>query len=378
MHPNLDTIRAYFDGELASSKLDEVRRHLEVCPDCARQLAALRATSQHVTGRLNALSSQQPMQSPQRALSRFYNRQKEQPMKSIFRRPIWAAAVLVAILAVAMVFPPVRALAGSFLGIFRVQQVRVISFDPSAMQKYDGALKTNSDKFQAYFNQYLTVTQSGTYQEAKSKLSAARIAGFTPRLPAGTEVSSLGINPAEEAALVINSAAMNAFLQALDRNDVSIPSDLDGQQIKVTLPTSITAMFGTCPEAQKSDTMPQEPMVLTGCTRLIQLASPTVQAPESFPIIQLGESMFQLMGMTPDQAKQLSQSIDWASTLIIPVPAGNDKSVAQVSVDGVTGNLVSGGSSGEYTLIWIKNGIVYALIGNGDSAEAIKLANSLQ
>lgn len=380
MHPNDETLRAYLDDELAPAVRASIQEHTEACPGCVRRLSELRSAADLVAPKIAALGPAQGISfSPQRALNQFYRRKKEPSMKNIFRRPVWAAAALVAMIAVAMAFPPVRALAGSFLGLFRVQQVRVISFDPSALDKYNGVMQSNNEQFQAYFKQYLTITHQGVYQEARTKLAASRMAGFSPRLPAGAQVSSLGVNPGETATLVIDSATMNTFLKALDRTDVSIPSNLDGQQIKVTVPASVSAQFGNCPEsAPKTETGLASPVETPGCSRLIQLASPTVQAPDSFPVIQLGESMFQLLGMSPDQAKQLSQSIDWASTLVIPVPAGKSMTVTQVSVDGVNGNLVSGGQSQQYTLVWIKNGVVYALTGNGDTTEALKLANTLE
>ena len=286
---------------------------------------------------------------------------------TIFRRPIWAVAALVAILAVAMAFPPVRAFAGSFLGIFRVQQVRVVSFDPAALESYKGTLQDSQSKFEAFFKEYLTITRHGEFAQVKTALNASRLAGFTPRLPAGMDISSLGVNPAETATLKIDSATMNTFLKALGRTDVSIPSSLDGQEITVTVPSFVTAEFIFPGSDGASST-----------ARLVQVPSPTVNAPDAFPVIQLGESMFQMMGMTPEQAHQLSQSIDWGSTLVVPVPSGQGMSLTQVSVDGVTGHLVQDSKNQQYTIFWVKDGIVYGIVGSGSPTEALKVANSLQ
>jgi len=47
----------------------------------------------------------------------------------------WAALCLVLILTVAFVFPPIRALASSFLGLFRVQRIAVVEFNPASARR---------------------------------------------------------------------------------------------------------------------------------------------------------------------------------------------------------------------------------------------------
>jgi len=51
-------------------------------------------------------------------------------------------------------------------------------------------------------------------------------------------------------------------------------------------------------------------------------------------------------------------------------------------VDGVQGTLINISHMGHsaqpgYTLIWVKNGIIYSLAGRGDSSSAVALADSL-
>jgi hypothetical protein len=44
----------------------------------------------------------------------------------------------------------------------------------------------------------------------------------------------------------------------------------------------------------------------------------------------------------------------------------------------VKGTLVSQTNRKSYTLIWIKNGVMYGLMGYGDEASATALANSMK
>jgi hypothetical protein len=113
---------------------------------------------------------------------------------------------------------------------------------------------------------------------------------------------------------------------------------------------------------------------------LAQLPSPTVNTPPDLNIAQLAEIGLQFTGMSAADAHQFSQNVDWTSTLVIPFPR-NAGTYEQVSVDGVTGTLISRdgrGQSGQYSLIWVKDGILYGLTGNGTREQAIALAQSIQ
>ncbi len=96
---------------------------------------------------------------------------------------------------------------------------------------------------------------------------------------------------------------------------------------------------------------------------------------------QLAELGLQLAGMTPAEARAFSQSVDWTSTLVVPIPR-NAAAVKQVSVDGVTGTVIyrsyDDGVPQHYTLLWVKNDIVYALAGFGTADQAVALASSIQ
>jgi hypothetical protein len=117
---------------------------------------------------------------------------------------------------------------------------------------------------------------------------------------------------------------------------------------------------------------------MVSCIGLIQLPAPTVTAPDSFPVVQLGEVILQLTGMSPVQAAEFSQSIDWSSTLILPIPTGSDVETHDVQVDGVSGTLIQGLDNNQYALIWVKDGILYGLTGQGSTSAAFRLAESLQ
>jgi hypothetical protein len=95
---------------------------------------------------------------------------------------------------------------------------------------------------------------------------------------------------------------------------------------------------------------------------------------------ELGEVALQLGGMTPEAAQQFSRSVDWTTTLVLGIPRGT--SARAVEVDGVQGTLIEEPSWGDrrpstHKLVWVRNGIIYALFVWGDSVDALTLAESL-
>jgi hypothetical protein len=85
--------------------------------------------------------------------------------------------------------------------------------------------------------------------------------------------------------------------------------------------------------------------------------------------------------MSEQQARDFSKNVDWTSTLVVPIPR-NGHSYKQVAVDGVSGNLIQrqadDGDPAYYTILWVKNGIVYALAGLGDPSKALAAASALK
>ena len=82
--------------------------------------------------------------------------------------------------------------------------------------------------------------------------------------------------------------------------------------------------------------------------------------------------------MSAVQAREFCQTVDWKSTLVLPIPTFV-RSYETVTVDGVQGTLmtlVNRRRPGS-VVIWVKDGIIYSLAGPGGSSDAIALANSL-
>ena len=116
------------------------------------------------------------------------------------------------------------------------------------------------------------------------------------------------------------------------------------------------------------------------CVSLIQIPSPIVSAPQQIDPAQIAQVALQFLGMSANDAANFTQTVDWTSTLVLPVVRGESK-YEQVHVNGNEAALLRPANqtqSGHFSLMWVDNGIVFALNGTGDDTTAINLASQLQ
>jgi hypothetical protein len=109
---------------------------------------------------------------------------------------------------------------------------------------------------------------------------------------------------------------------------------------------------------------------------LTQGESPYAEYPADVQPAVLGEALLQVLGVEPDAARTMAQSIDWTSTFLLPIPQGIAE-FSEVSVDGTTGAAMTAMNE-EPGVLWHKDGKVHVLTGPRSIDELIALAGSLQ
>ncbi len=295
--------------------------------------------------------------------------------------PAWVALGLVVVLAVALTFQPVRALAEDFLALFRVEQIRVVQVNS---EKSPDKLESSSNLEYILSNQ-VQLEEQGETQQAADLAEATALVGFTPRLPVEIEGEpEFTVHPAGNLSLVVDLELVRAVLKDIDREDIKLPDELDGAVVQVRIPASLSASFGDCIfRAYPAPVDPDEPEAeewdFRSCTKLMQVPSPAVSAPPDLDLNQIGEAYLQLFGMDAEEAASFARSVNWTTTFVIPLPR-YDADYEEVQVDGVSGTLIYdyGMANENYTLIWIKDGFIYALSGWGGRSAALKIAGSIQ
>jgi hypothetical protein len=391
MHLNEGEIRAYQDQELEPADKQRVQRHLEACRRCQAKADQLLVDSQQVQEKMALLDTGMPQVRVSAAAARarldvrrsVITKENETMSSKWYNRvprPVWAAVLLVVILAIALTFAPVRAVANSFLGLFRVQQIQVVQINPGNLPQQLGS----SSQFESFLSQDIQYQHKGEAQNVANAAEASSLAGIPVRLPQEIqEPLTLDIQPGGSANLTVNVQHVRALLAEIGRSDVQIPDMLDGAQISLHVPDGVLAQYGKCEfdaeKAREQGYNPDDQSIprLPKCTTLVQMPSPTISAPPGLDLQKLGEAYLQVMGMSREEAENFARTIDWASTFVIPIPRYG-ASYQQVPVDGVTGTLILQEVENQYMLMWVKDGIVYALTGPGDANTALGIVGTME
>ncbi len=389
MHPTQGQLTALRDRQLDPVLLQQVEDHLAVCPACRAQAQILAQRGGQITSQLKSLDPLRPLP-PSMPLARARLQaklsQKESSMfQKIFASRFRLAWVLLGIalaLAIAFSFPSVRALGNSFLGLFRVQQVTAFTFDPKKLET--SSLSYSGENLVKAISEKAEATEIGEYHANVSAEEASQLTGLALRFPDAANLGEprIAVQTGLQMKLQVDLPQMRALLSEA-KLDLSLPDELDGATISGELPMAVTAYYGICAtqaeaDAQRDPDQPAADQTDAFCTQFIQVASPTIEAPAGLDVAALGEAFLQLAGMSPEEAKNFSQTVDWTTTLIIPVP--NTTIYENVTVDGVQGVLVrqNQSDSATYVLIWSKDGVVYGLFSQGATGDALALAGSIK
>jgi len=378
-------LRAALDGELEATRL----QHLDTCTDCNERKEQLQTESQQSARRLAFLASTDgSVPSAQKAWGRFSQQNRIRKEFSMFRKwfsfpVVRFASALILIVTLVLAFPSTRALAGELLKLFRVQQVTVIPVDFTGLEQLtgDGAL---GNQFTDLISNSINVAQQpGDPKEAADAEQASQLAGFTVRLPQGKNPSQIYVTDAAAFTLIVDRAKAQALLDEAGRSDLVLPETVDGAEISVNIPASVSVSFGTCPKPTPDSSKVKEEQIpgraYPDCVILAQIPSPIVNAPADLDINQLAQIGLEFTGMKAEDAASFTSAVDWTSTLVVPIPR-NAAMYKEVTVDGVTGTLIQRPSddSPKFALLWVKDGILYAISGLGTNSEqAIEMANSL-
>ncbi|MCJ7658488.1 MAG: hypothetical protein MUO67_05005, partial [Anaerolineales bacterium] len=350
MHLSDQEIRTYFAAEESNLDAARIGVHLAECPKCQNRADQLTSSGALTGKQMSVLApiNEEGAQPVQQAYSRFEQRYLEKEGLSMFDRIFngkyrfaWVAIGVVAFLAVAMLFPQMRAIGSSFLGLFRVEQFTIIQVDPEEIGEQLGS----SSNFEYLLAEDVEMEELGEMQEAASAAKASDLAGFSVRLPAALPGDEqLIVQPGVRVSMLVDLPKVQALLNEIGVSDLVLPSELDGAEVSMELPVAVAASFGTCEVSsemvREAGVDPDGPIPdLSECVTLTQFPSPEISAPPGLDIAKIGAGFLQVLGMSPEEAAQFSQSVDWTTTLVIPIPRYGTE-YQEVFVDGVEGTLI--------------------------------------
>ncbi|HEV2522438.1 MAG TPA: hypothetical protein VGT24_08660 [Candidatus Acidoferrales bacterium] len=303
------------------------------------------------------------------------------------RRPVLMGTVVIVVVALSVSIPAVRSGLQKALGSLRMQKVQAVNVDfspfvdananPSLHQMVTQMI---SDKVQVLVNE--------NDQPVSDAAEASKVAGFHAQLVTARKDSpKLVVGGEHKLDVTVDRARLQAIANEAGHTELTLPSSIDGASLDVQIPRSVNAQYGTCPgpstatDAIASNITGPTPTTtqFSDCLRLREGPSPIINIPAGLDVANLAQIGLETGGMSPTQARDFLQTIDWKATLTMTVPRFL-RSYEEVKIGGTRGTLLSmaGRRGPGYMLVWAKDGIAYTLTGFGDSSQAVGLANSIK
>lgn len=288
------------------------------------------------------------------------------------RFPLRSALALAAGLAVVagLTFSPaMRVSAQAFLDLFRVRQFTAVSFDGSRLEQLHKADPNNT---MLVFSKTEKLQDPGPPKVFATAAEASGAAGFPVRvpgvLPSGLVADTVAVGAAGAERMTVDAKKLQSLLDALDIRDVTVPGSIDGKSVTIRTTPIVFQQFHS---GNKH-------------AHLVQARSPEVEVPGGLELNRLGAIGLRILGVSAADARRLSNSIDWRSTMIVPVPV-DAGSFREVTVHGQKALLVTRtgrGSEGDRerygaVVMWTEGEQVYALAGDLDRDELMQMAESV-
>jgi len=382
-------LHAKLDGELTQAEILEVDHHLMSCADCRLRAETLASQVRRVENVLSVLAPVPGELSADARVAyegfearRFSTAATSVLSSRLFTRrlvPVWGALAALSLIISFLSFAPARSWAQRVLAMLRVQKIAVVPIDIEALNKATADGRAGRSIAKLFSDEVVVTMKPGEPQPVPSPEQASELAGFKVRLLSSrSDAPQIKILGEQAFHMTINRGRLQAILDEAGRSDLQLPASVDGATVAAHIPKIVLAQYGNCPHAPYANNTYPQGGDGTSCIDLAQSPSPTVSVPPNLNMAELAELGLQLGGMSAQDAHAFSQAVDWTSTLVIGIPRGI--SYQTVEVDGVQGTLMEMARRDKEprnSLLWVKNGIVYALTVSGSSADALATAESL-
>ena len=280
-----------------------------------------------------------------------------------------SAAASVAVVAVAFSFPSVRAAADSFLDLFRIVNFRAVAVDTSALDSIA-------------FDEIDVATMLGVQPDSgpdptpvsySSIDEAGDAAGFRLQepawIPVGWARSDIEVTEGRAFDMIARTDLLDYVLDQLAIDDVSVPDGLDGATVNVNVPSNAKLTY----TYKDSDYDGTERSIA-----VVEARNPEMSLPAGIEPAQIAEIGLRILGLDRDEAYRLAWTVDWRSTLLVPVPA-EQASFREIPIGASTGIVITPIDRATGALVmWGTDQNVYVVAGDLPPAQLVTIAQSMQ
>jgi hypothetical protein len=275
----------------------------------------------------------------------------------------WVAlAASAALVSIAFTIPSVRAGAQAFLDMFRVVSITGISFDATRLE----AIEADGFDLPALLGgQVEVLAEAGAPVTVGDLDEAAALAGSPVRMPTwmppGAERGAVVVSGEHAARITVSADDIRALLDVLAIDDLSVPLAIDGAQVTVRVPPVVQISYRSA----------------AGAFDIVQARTPEASFPTGFDLPALAEIGLRVLGLDREDAYRLAQSVDWRTTLIVPVPAA-EASFQHIDVAGNDGLLIEPVEKRTRLLLWSSGDQVFAIGGRLGAIDMLDMAQTMQ
>ncbi len=150
-----------------------------------------------------------------------------------------------------------------------------------------------------------------------------------------------------------------------------LPAGMDGAQLTVTVGPAVAEIFGNLASGSGSDvTQANLPQLI------VAESSAPVATSSQVTVKQLEDYILAQPGLSTELRAAIKAIGDPSTTLPIPVPVEFATS-STVQIQGVQGIALGDNTGVGSGVIWVKNGVVYGVVGTVKQSDAIDIANHL-
>jgi hypothetical protein len=283
-----------------------------------------------------------------------------------------AYAATVLLLVSAFTLPSVRANARAFLDLFRVVNFAPVAVQADQIRKFNPG--DNLDLPRLLGEQVVVLKEPTPPRPVATRQQAGATAGIPIRLPTwlpvGLEQGRFEVMDGHALRIKINTAVMNSLIDAFGIHDLRVPDAVNGESATLRVHPIVAVDYQRAGDGKKR-------------VLLLQGRSPEATLPAGLELASLAEIGLRITGLESAEAHRFASSVDWRTTLIVPVPA-DITTFRQIDVQGNPGLLIETrrkpqrrAEQGTH-ILWTARGTVFALMGNVPAEELFEMAQSVQ
>jgi hypothetical protein len=219
-------------------------------------------------------------------------------------------------------------------------------------------------------------TEQPQLQIVTSAAEAKSISGLqvptVASLPTGVSTTVTYAAMSQAAAVFTFSQAKAAATAAQTGKALpALPAGMDGAQLTVTVGPAVAEIYGNFNKPSSADvTQVSLPQLI------VAESSAPVATSTQVTVKQLEDYILAQPGLSPELTAAIKAIGDPSTTLPIPVPIQFATS-SSVPIQGVQGVALGDNTGVGAGVIWVKNGVVYGVVGTVKQFDAIDIANHL-